>query len=318
MGIMKNHYLRASVFLLLLAAILVSLNIYFYSYLRSITTGDFGVWNKAVKGGINAQIIISGSSRALVHFDSDIIGKVTRRTCYNIGLDGTRYDLQYPMLLTYLKYNAKPEIIIQELDIHALSRAEGVFHPELYIPFINEQPVYSTLHDLDTAFWEDRYLPLYSFAKFGTAFREIFAEQVLAAPPENRINGYWPRDLGWGSEFDAFRQAHRYQVTYHIDRIEADALENIIKEAKTRRIAMVLVYSPEYYEGIGLTKNRKELFVYYRSLAAKYKIPLWDYSAIAITHSTEYFYNSQHLNKKGATIFSKIVAEDLRKYISSR
>ena len=316
-----NYISRALLFLLIFLSILFSVNSLLLTGLRNITTGDYGVWNKAVKGEINARIIICGSSRALVHFDSNLIAGVTGRSCFNLGLDGTRYDLQNPMLLTYLKYNTKPDLVIQELDITGLGRAESIFNPELFVPYLNEKPVARMLGELDPEFRRDKYIPLASFARFGSGLIGRALQGFIPAkysPEDLRISGYWPRDIDWGSEFDDFKQSHPGVVTYPIDKIETDSLEGILKEARARGIDIVLVYAPEYYENFALTKNRKEIFAYYGSLAAKYRVPLWDYSGLALNHSTKYFYNSQHLNSRGATIFSKIVAERIRAYLLNR
>src|SRR5437762_9977279 len=47
------------------------------SGLHRTKTSEFGVWNKIVQGQINADIIISGSSRALTQYDPRIIERTT-------------------------------------------------------------------------------------------------------------------------------------------------------------------------------------------------------------------------------------------------
>jgi hypothetical protein len=44
------------------------------------------VWNRIVDGTINAEIVISGLSRALTHYDPRTIEERTRLTAFNIGL----------------------------------------------------------------------------------------------------------------------------------------------------------------------------------------------------------------------------------------
>jgi hypothetical protein len=81
---------------------------------------------------------------------------------------------------------------------------------------------------------------------------------------------------------------------------------------------MILVYAPEYYEMYPLVRNRKEILDEYRKIAKEYQLEFWDYSDIPLTHNTEYFHNSQHLNYKGATEFSKMFGARLKLYIKNQ
>jgi hypothetical protein len=46
----------------------------------------------------------------------------------------------------------------------------------------------------------------------------------------------------------------------------------------------------------------------------KYDVPLLDHSNDAMSYKTIYFYNSEHLNKTGAQLFSKKLAGDLERF----
>jgi lysophospholipase L1-like esterase len=50
----------------------------------------------------------------------------------------------------------------------------------------------------------------------------------------------------------------------------------------------------------------------YRKYADDYQIPFFDYSNDSLCLNKELFYNTTHLNKKGADLFSKKLASDLR------
>src|SRR5207302_909891 len=95
--------LACFVCLSLLLAILFNAQI--NSGLRRINTSSFGVWNRIVDGTINAEIVISGSSRALTHYDPRIIEERTGLTAFNIGLNGSQTDMQLARLKTYLRHN---------------------------------------------------------------------------------------------------------------------------------------------------------------------------------------------------------------------
>ena len=66
--------------------------------LRRIKTSEFGIWNSIVGGTINAEILITGSSRALTHYDARILQERLGRSAYNIGLNGSQTDMQVARL----------------------------------------------------------------------------------------------------------------------------------------------------------------------------------------------------------------------------
>jgi hypothetical protein len=74
---------------------------------------------------------------------------------------------------------------------------------------------------------------------------------------------------------------------------------------------VVLVYSPEYIESQRITRNRGQILADLRAIATEFRVPLWDFSGEAVGGMREYFYNSQHLNRKGATAFSQMLGERL-------
>lgn len=286
--------------------------------LHRLVTGDYGVWNKVVRGEINAQILITGSSRALCGIDCRPVSAAVNKSCYNIGLNGVRINLQLPMLKIYLKHNKTPSLIIQTVDIISLNYLNEIIRPERYIPFLNEDEIYYALCSIDKSFWRNRHLPLYSFAKYGTelsspALKGLFG--INKGLGITLINGFYPKDIEWNNDFENFKKNNPKGVEYKIDEKCIKYLESIIELAKSKGIDIVLAYMPEYSENIHYTKNRDEIFNIYRKTARTQNIEFWDFSGLPMAGSTDYFYNSQHLNRKGAEQFSKALAERLREYL---
>ena len=69
--------------------------------LRRIDTAAFGVFNRIVNGEINAEILVTGSSRALTHFDPRVISGSTGLSAFNIGINGSQTDMQVAVFKTY-------------------------------------------------------------------------------------------------------------------------------------------------------------------------------------------------------------------------
>jgi hypothetical protein len=61
----------------------------------------------------------------------------------------------------------------------------------------------------------------------------------------------------------------------------------------------------------GLENNRSQIMKTFRDISAKLNVPFWDYSGSPICRDRELFYNSQHLNTRGAEVFSADLANRL-------
>lgn len=89
----------------------------------------------------------------------------------------------------------------------------------------------------------------------------------------------------------------------------------IINDLNKLGINVILINSPEYIYQINSQDNRNEIIDLYKSIANKYNIPFIDYSGDSINYRKELFYNSNHLNAKGADVFTKKLAQDIKPYL---
>jgi len=89
------------------------------------------------------------------------------------------------------------------------------------------------------------------------------------------------------------------------------AMQELISLCRRQDIRVMLVYSPQYYEMIALTRNRERVFALFRSIADRNGVSFLDYSRSPISQTRDYFYNSQHLNARGAAVFSEDLARRL-------
>jgi hypothetical protein len=282
--------------------------------LRRISTSSYGVFNRIVAGTINSTVLISGSSRALNHYDPREITRFTGRSAWNIGVNGAQTDMQLAVLQTYLQHNAVPALLIHNLDSFAFETSrKGVTFPESYVPYLNEAPIYAMLSRLDPDWWKARYLPLYGHAVEDMRFSWLLGLGALVGrnPRENRFNGFEPRAARWNEDFDRFRQANPGGVSFPVEPDAIRDFDQLLAEVTSRGGRVLLVYSPVYYEMQSLETGRAELFDRFREIAARHHAIIWDYSDSAISRRRDWFYNSQHLNADGAAAFSGDLAARL-------
>lgn len=289
--------------------------------LRNIRTSKFGSFNRVVSGQVNAEIIINGSSRALTHYDPRIIERITGRSAYNLGMNGTQTDVHAAVLKTYLSRNSKPRIVIQNLESFTFepTRPGELYDPGTYVPYLAEDPLYKSLLAIDRNVWKWKHIPLYGYAVEDLKF--TWAWGVLAwfgiQARENYFQGFTPRHTPWTGEFERFKASVGEDgVRNRIDPRGVQALREIIQLCKDADIQLIMVYSPVYTEMQRLEKDRAKIFATFQSLSAEFDVAFWDYSDHSICRQRENFYNSQHLNATGASLFTTDLSRRLAETLS--
>jgi hypothetical protein len=318
---MKSGAFKLPVFFCLMAAAAFGLQSLIDHGMRQVRVSDIGALNRVMSGKVNARIIINGSSRAMSHYDPDIIREATGETAFNLGRNGSQTDIQLAVLEAYLRHNAAPQIVIQNLDHFSFLTTTELYDPGRYIPYLNEPEIYQTLRQINPEVWRWKYLPLYGYAvedmrmTWFLGFRQAIG---LGPRPESNLLGFVPRDSSWTGEFSAFVAGHPDGVNVDIEPRAVADLEQMAVICRARNIQLILVYSPEYLPMQKLVNNRRQVFQKFDEIAKRAGVPLWDYSDSEICKNQELFSNSQHLNRQGAEAFSQDLAGRLADFLKSR
>ena len=311
--------IRLCGFLALVAILIVSLDSTITAGLRRMTTSIYGVNNRIMRGEINADIVITGSSRAASHYDPRVIERVTGRRTFNLGRNGSQTDMQIAVFNSYLKHNRRPGVVLHNLDAFTFQTTPEVYNPAQYVPYLAEEDLYGPLRRINPHIWKSRYLPLYGYVAEDMSFSWLLGLKAFVPllQKDHLIDGFDPRDTKWTNEFDQFKDKAKEPVRWEIQPEGVRLMEGLLERCRRTGIHLILVYSPEYSEMQKLTGNRDEIFSLFKQMASRYRTPLLDYSNWRHAADTRYFTNSQHLNLDGAEEFSNDLAQDLKTYIET-
>ena len=303
-----------------IALLIFSLNAMITSGLKRIKTSQYGASNRIMHGDINAQIVITGSSRAASHYDPRIIQERTGRSAFNLGRNGSQTDMQVAVLKAYLEHNRKPDVIIHNLDGFTFTTTREVYDPGQYVPYLSDEEIYKPLRQINPMIWRSRYMPLYGYVVDDMRFNWVTGLKGLVGwqPREDFFQGFNPRPGTWSDDFDRFKVDNPQGVSWEIEPDAIQLVENLIRFCQDNKIQLILVYSPEYSEMQALTKNRSQIFDEFHKLAGRYGVPMWDYSKWKYSDNTAFFNNSQHLNARGAREFSSDLADGLSAFLSAQ
>ena len=278
----------------------------------SFAAGELSVWNDIFDKKINADIAVYGSSRAWVHFNTNLITDSLGIESYNFGIDGHDFWLQYFRHETYLKNNPPPKVIIISVDYLSLQKRKDLYNYNQFLPYMlwNENLMNYTSEYIG---FQDRDFKIPLWRYMGKTDLLAYAIRLLFQEPctQKRERGYEGMELKWNDDLKkAKRKMGSYKITLHQESIEL--FDKFLGECKNNDIKVLMVYAPIYFEGIEYIENNEEILKVYKSFADKYELSFLDYTKNEICYDKSYFYNASHLNKKGANLFTNQLIQDLK------
>lgn len=302
---MKKFIYQLSIFLIPIILLLYPLDIYISNSLKKShdAQGELEVWEDIYSGKMNVDFAIYGSSRAWVHFDPSLISKLLNLNTYNFGVDGYNFDMVYFRHCEFIKHNKKPKTIVLSIDCFSLEKRKDLYNIEQFFPYmLGNTKLKAQLAKYNGTNWYDYYIPLIRFTGSKTAIKSIVKDNEKL-PPHRQL-GFKAIEQSWSNDLEKATAAMDNYVV-KIDNSSLSLFYQFISECKKDEIELVFVYAPEFIEGQNFIKNRAEILTLYNTIAAENNIKFINYSSDEICKNKKYFYNSVHLNSKGAKLFTE-------------
>ena len=148
----------------------------------------------------------------------------------------------------------------------------------------------------------ERYKNYSAMFRYNSKIVDLFKDQVVVAG--FRQDGYRPL-YGELNEGRVIEPGARPPV----DSLKYQMLEEFVAQTKEQNIPLVVILSP--FLGV----KSSESFAPMREICNRNGIEFWDYYCAPRFQRPDYFKDGSHLNDKGATEFSKVVAERLRELL---
>ena len=294
---------------------LVLVDIYYSNQLKNMAlfSGEVQEWNQIKEGKTKAELAVFGSSRAFIQINPKILEEETKLNSYNFGLNGSKFKMQFYRFNIYLKHNPKPKVVVWNLDTFSFSHIDEVFQPNQYVPFMLwNRDLYKALDEYKSTDVWDFILPLYRYRD-----QVYWKDQIARSKKEKlgkdglfRKEGFMSYDRKWNVNWAKMKKKNS-----DFDFNDYPLLEELIKRCKKENIKLVFTIAPEFYKGQDYMLNRDEVINRYKTTLQKYNLPLLDYSEDTISYQQKYFYNTTHMNNKGADVFSEELGKDINKIL---
>ncbi len=299
-NIMK-HFLKQIIFYgFIIVVLLISFDTFISYNLRHSSDRRFIVWTEIIEKEINADLLVMGSSRAWVQISPKIIDTILDVNSYNLGIDGSHIDRQIMRYDLYKLYNPRPQVILHNIDFMSVLSKKVGYEREQFFPYFTNRDMMAVIHEEPFA-WQERYLPYYRY--YG--YRDLLGNYNHSK--DSLYKGYRGQERDWnGSLFSSIDSLH-----FNCDESLKAMLIDYVQEVKNDSINLIFVYAPFYIEAVKKVDNLDEMYSIFDSIAKAYDVPILDYTYSYLSYDTTYFYNASHLNKRGAELFTTMLANDL-------
>jgi hypothetical protein len=282
------------------------------SGLRKSKCNYYAEWNDVFHGRVNADIIVLGASRALVHVSPKVLDSMLHCNSYNLGISGSSFPLQYEQLKIYLRYNRKPKIILQEVSFS--STLTAAVRPDIkqFLPYLYDSSIVKIVkNNFNTYSPLDRYFPLYKYNNEGWLIMEGLRNHFGRNVKSQKYKGYIGINAKWRvAAWEDVKKAN--SKTFPVDTAAVSLLRNYLGFCRSQNIKVVLFFSPVYYRYPAYVTNKDEILNVFYTLAHDYDAVFLNYMNDSISGNQDYFYNPLHMNAKGAETFTADLANKLR------
>lgn len=267
----------------------------------SLRTSPFATWNDIFQHNIHSDVLIMGSSRAYVHFNPAVLDTILHVNSYNLGMNGRTADSQIKKYHVYRQQgNPAPKLIIYEVSHKTMEKSNG-YERKQFLPYLHNDCLWELYHEQEGFSLSTRWIPCWRYLGW-----KNFRKELWQSSKNERVlyKGFYGSDEKW----DGSALQKQKNIDYCKDTSIIHQFQDFLTECKQEGVQVVLVISPFYIGGTKKMSDYAGMHNMYAELARKNDIPLLDYTFDELCYDTCFFYNTMHLNKTGANLFSAKVA----------
>ena len=285
----------------LLGTIMIDI-LFSYATEKALSSGK--VYSIFEKKSISSDIAIIGASRAVRHYNPKIFSERMHRSVQVLGKPSKSIFFHYAILKSMLNSTITPPKIVllevAETDINI--RTDLTYEEELNVlyPFYYSDPavreVLDDLLDNEELFMMKNSSLYRNNSKIIPYFSSIFKGKASLV-----LVGYLPLNNVWTKPIEVKKENVR------MDSVKIKYMYNIFELCNQNNVKLVVLMSPSYRILQGEKWKEK-----IKTMADEYDIPVIDYEqdSTFLAHQ-EWFYDSYHLNKVGADIYSNRIVDEL-------
>lgn len=297
---MKKFLLKVCLFFLALLIVDRALGMVF-SYMSGHAKGGYIGHHKYVTDKANEDILIFGSSRAIHHYNPQILTDSLGLSCYNCGQDGNGIILFYG-LWQMIKEHHKPKMIIYDVST-SFDLYEGE-NNQRYLGWLRADYDRNGIKPIFTAIEPtEEYKMMSMLYRHNSKFMQVLTDYVH---PIFKIEGDGYLPLKGEMDRMKIKDISGEQVRQVIDSQKIQFINKLIDELDG--VKLIFVASPSWYG------NDHDDYQPIKEICSRRNISFVDYSQdVKYIHQYQYFKDGSHLNDIGADEFTRDLIKELKR-----
>lgn len=297
---MKRFLIQITAFFAIVAAVDTACG-FVFKHIESKAKGGFTYRDTYICDRLETDILISGSSRCVRHYNPQIISDSLGMSCYNSGQMGNGIILNYGRL-RMIDERKKPRIIIY--DLHPGFDLLVGEDNHRYLTWLKSHYERDGISDIfESIDKTERYKMLSSMYSYNSRWVEILMDYVHPIA-DARKDGFSPLR----GEMDKTKIRVDNKVlknNYVFDELKIGYIKKMIDEAGDAELFFVV--SPIWY---GMDTLQLEPV---KKICQERGIPFVDFSNDSkFVHHDEYFKDGSHMNNYGADVFTKDLVNKIK------
>lgn len=278
--------------------------------------GDTGL-NHYICHQMREECLIFGSSRGMHHYDPNIITDSLGLSCWNCSLDGNGIILMYGRY-KMLSARYTPKVLIYDVQT-SFDLTAGDNHKYLGgLRYDYDEP------SIDSIFWSvdktERFKMMSNCYRYNSQWLQLISDNIHPLQSDNK--GYRPMDKKMvykpkkEKNFTEKKDNHKDNIkngetgTHQYDSLKLAYLEKLVIACKTQGTKLIFAISPQY------DTHQDDIYQPLKDICTKYHVPLINHFCDNdFVNNADYFYDSVHMNRTGATKYTKTIVGELKKHI---
>ena len=237
-----------------------------------------------------ADSIIMGSSRALHHYNPQLLGNY-----YNVGEDRMGILFNYGRLLLLRERHMPKKIIYDvEPDYDLLDQGDNDSYLGPLRPYYHRPGIQAILWDVDST---ERIKMLFPFYPYNGRLMKLLADNTH--PQMSYTKGYSPYE---GCEAIVPEKLPQDKL----DPLKLEYLKKLIRLCQASHTELIFAASPQ------LSYQSDSVYQAFQAICQQERIPFFNHFCdTAYTHHSAYFHNANHLNRIGSNIYTKEIRKEI-------
>lgn len=297
---MKRFLLQICLFFILMIGV-DQLSGWGFNWLSEHAKGGYVAHHNYILENTKEDILIFGSSRAIHHYNPEIITDSTGLTCYNCGQDGNGIVL-FDGWWDVINDRHRPKAIIYDLT-PSFDILKGEDNHK-YLGWLKEEYDHPGVKEIFKAVDETEQIKMQSkMYRFNSKFLQLIADNVH---PIFAIEGNGFLPLKGAIDPMKVDKNHKVNNDFVVDSLKLSLLDDFIQDSNGTKLYFVI--SPLWYG------YSPALISYLNQFCQERSIQFYDYSNNPkYLHHNEYFKDGSHLNEYGANEFTKEIIGEIKK-----